>query len=339
MDISFSIQKDETQQGAVITVNLSGREKRLENFPAVLVGRESQIDGGIIESGITEKTIDCYNLQIGNFCRLQKNITFLINNNHDYKSVATGALAVRRNLEETYKIKRKGTIIIENDVSIGCGAIILSGVSIQNGAVVLAGAVVTKDVPSYAVAGGNPAEVIGYRFTSEQIEHLLDMQWWYWDIDELEKYRKDIFINTDNILKKHDNGEISNHQIAQCVYAKTQEIILFIPDFDSEYPIYSKVIEEYCRTASKQLSKQFLILIIENANVENHMNRIFELIDLMYKTDGNLVVLTAFENEIESYISLSDEFVIARNLKAVYYSSLAHKYGVKLISGTDIPIF
>jgi serine acetyltransferase len=75
----------------------------------------------------------------------------------------------------------KGDIIIENDVWIGATATIMSGVKISNGAVIGAGSVVTKDVPPYAIVAGNPAKVVKYRFTEEQIEKLLSIAWWDWE--------------------------------------------------------------------------------------------------------------------------------------------------------------
>ena len=58
---------------------------------------------------------------------------------------------------------------IGNDVWLGSGAMILSGVTVGDGAVVAAHAVVTKDVPPYAIVGGNPAGVIRYRFDEATI--------------------------------------------------------------------------------------------------------------------------------------------------------------------------
>lgn len=54
-------------------------------------------------------------------------------------------------------------IVLGNDVWIGCGAQVMPGVSIGDGAIVGAGAVVTKDVPAYAIVGGVPARVIRMR--------------------------------------------------------------------------------------------------------------------------------------------------------------------------------
>ena len=69
---------------------------------------------------------------------------------------------------------------IGNDVWIGERALILGGVSVGNGAVVGAGAVVTKDVPAYAIVGGVPAKLIRFRFSEERIAELEKSAWWNW---------------------------------------------------------------------------------------------------------------------------------------------------------------
>jgi hypothetical protein len=67
---------------------------------------------------------------------------------------------------------------IGHDVWVGQDAVILRGIRIGHGAVVAAGAVVTKDVPAYAIVGGNPAKIIRYRFEKEIIDELLSLSWW-----------------------------------------------------------------------------------------------------------------------------------------------------------------
>lgn len=80
----------------------------------------------------------------------------------------------------------KGPIIIGNDVWIGTSAIVLPGVTIGDGAQIGAGAVVTKDIPPYAVAVGVPAIVKKYRFSQEQIKRLLEIQWWNWPREQID---------------------------------------------------------------------------------------------------------------------------------------------------------
>jgi acetyltransferase-like isoleucine patch superfamily enzyme len=96
----------------------------------------------------------------------------------------------------------KGPVIIGNDVWIATDAIILSDVRIGDGAIVAAGAVVTKDVPPYAVVGGVPAKVIKYRFDERTINELLRIRWWDWS-DETIIENMDIFYgDIESFLKK-----------------------------------------------------------------------------------------------------------------------------------------
>lgn len=68
--------------------------------------------------------------------------------------------------------------VIGNDVWVGTGAIIMQGITVGDGAVVASGAVVTKDVPPYAIVAGVPARIIRYRFDENTIERLMASQWW-----------------------------------------------------------------------------------------------------------------------------------------------------------------
>ena len=79
----------------------------------------------------------------------------------------------------------RGSIIIDDDVWIGYRSTILSGVHVSKGAVIAAGAVVTHDVPPYAIVAGVPARVIGYRFSEEMIAKLLELKWWDWPEEKI----------------------------------------------------------------------------------------------------------------------------------------------------------
>ncbi len=82
---------------------------------------------------------------------------------------------------------RGANIEIENDVWFGASCVVLKGVTIGSGAVIGAGAVVTKDVPPYAIVAGNPAKVIKYRFDEETVARLLAAKWWDRDMAVIEK--------------------------------------------------------------------------------------------------------------------------------------------------------
>lgn len=72
----------------------------------------------------------------------------------------------------------KFPVVIGNDCWINGNVTIAPGVTIGDGAVILAGAVVTKNVPPYAIVGGVPAQIIKYRYSNEDIEFLLRVRWW-----------------------------------------------------------------------------------------------------------------------------------------------------------------
>lgn len=77
-----------------------------------------------------------------------------------------------------YDDKNKLVVKIGNDCWIGEGAFLIGGVNIHDGAVILAHAVVTKDIPPYAIVGGVPAKIVGYRYNPEDIDFLLKTKWW-----------------------------------------------------------------------------------------------------------------------------------------------------------------
>jgi acetyltransferase-like isoleucine patch superfamily enzyme len=84
--------------------------------------------------------------------------------------------------QHDYDLRPKTTI--GNDVWIGTQAWIKDGVTVGDGAIIAAHAVVTHDVPPYAIVGGSPARIIRYRFPDAMIDRLLAVQWWRFNILE-----------------------------------------------------------------------------------------------------------------------------------------------------------
>ncbi|WP_312335899.1 CatB-related O-acetyltransferase [Anaerospora hongkongensis] len=79
----------------------------------------------------------------------------------------------------------KGNVTIGNDVWLGNQCTVLSGVTIGDGAVVGSHCVVSKDIPPYSIVVGNPCRIIRKRFSEQQIEALLNIQWWNFPVEKL----------------------------------------------------------------------------------------------------------------------------------------------------------
>lgn len=98
---------------------------------------------------------------------------------------------------------RENVTNIGSDVWFGASSILLKGVSVGHGSIIGAGAVVTKDVPAYAIVAGNPAKVIRYRFDPKTIDRLLRARWWDLDVEFLSKLPLDDPNKCLSILEAH----------------------------------------------------------------------------------------------------------------------------------------
>lgn len=114
--------------------------------------------------------------------------THMLGGQHAIKHVASYPLRIHWNMEgagEDGNPARRGDIVIGSDVWLTFDCWVQGGTTIGDGAVVATNSVVTKDVPPYAIVGGNPAKLIRYRFSEEQIAALLEIKWWDWPEDEI----------------------------------------------------------------------------------------------------------------------------------------------------------
>jgi virginiamycin A acetyltransferase len=112
-------------------------------------------------------------LTIGNYVSIAPDVTFFLGVNHQIHTVTTFPFYSKLIDRSPIDALNKGPIVIEDEVWIGTGAMIFSGITIGKGAVIAAGSVVTREVPPYAIVGGNPAKVIRFRFPEEIINILM----------------------------------------------------------------------------------------------------------------------------------------------------------------------
>lgn len=136
-------------------------------------------------------------LKIGSFCSIAPNVTFIPCSDHRIDTISTFPFKVEC-LGEEFEAVSKGDITVGDDVWIGYGATILSGVHIGQGSVVAAGAVVTKDVPPYAIVGGVPARIIRYRFNEKTIEKLLKIDFEKLTEETVRNHIDDLYKNVDD---------------------------------------------------------------------------------------------------------------------------------------------
>jgi len=148
-------------------------------------------------------------LIIGKFCAIAEGVKFIMNGaNHQMDGLTTYPFYIFGNGWEkaTPSIEQlpfKGDTVIGNDVWIGQNVTIMPGVKIADGAIIAANSTVVKDVETYTIVGGNPAQAIKKRFSDEKIELLLKIQWWNWD-------EKKIFDSLEELVSTNDVDTLKN---------------------------------------------------------------------------------------------------------------------------------
>lgn len=173
--------------------------KNVVTRPGIQVGEYTMYNDFVNDPRDFEKNNVLYHypvnhdrLLIGKFCSIACGAKFLFNSaNHALGSLSTYPFPIfydewgleGKNVADAWD--NKGDIALGNDVWIGYEAVILAGVTIGDGAIIGARAVVTRDVPPYAIVGGVPARLIRRRFDDATIEALLDLRWWNWEPERI----------------------------------------------------------------------------------------------------------------------------------------------------------
>jgi virginiamycin A acetyltransferase len=184
---------------AIYRSGFSGRTFDRFSHPQVTVGEHTY--------GLRRESFFAYHpndrVLIGKFCSIADGVRFVFGG-HETGRVSTFPFkAVCFGDEPHADSISKGDIVIGNDVWLGFNAMILSGVKIGHGAIVAAGAVVSQDVPPYALVGGVPARVIKQRLRPDQIEALLKIQWWDWPLEKIKSNLDLFYKDADSFIRQH----------------------------------------------------------------------------------------------------------------------------------------
>jgi virginiamycin A acetyltransferase len=128
-------------------------------------------------------------IKVGKKCSIAVNCNFILGNHLTNRfSTSPSPMHLFPHNQGNKSSYSKGDIVIKNDVWIGANTSILDGITIHNGAVLAAGSIVTKDVPPYAIVGGNPARVIKYRFSKKIIDRIEALDFWNLPIEVIDKF-------------------------------------------------------------------------------------------------------------------------------------------------------
>lgn len=148
-------------------------------------------------------------INVGSFCSIARGLTIYLGGNHRSDWITTYPFGHAN--PKTFTSfngeghpSTSGDVIIGNDVWIGSDVTIMSGVTIGDGSIIAANSHVVKNVEPYSITGGNPAKLIKYRFSDEQIKSLLKIKWWEWDDEKINSECCTLCsTNLDEFIKKH----------------------------------------------------------------------------------------------------------------------------------------
>ena len=266
MILDINVQPNTIKKTTIYNVDTGSVEK----FPVLVIDKDSYIAGAKIESGINYHwEIGSYSLQMGKYCACAEDILFMIDINHGYNGVFMGEVSELKGEVPTYMstMRPRGEIIIQNDCWIGHGATIMDGVTIHNGAVVGTNAVVTKDVPPYAIVAGNPARVVKYRFDEDTIHKLQHIAWWDWDSETIIKYKDKLLGEVKDFADYFYRDDMHNKTL-QINRLTDGKAFVFYLDMNEPYCIWRKVIRQFAEAMNGTDRELILYLNPNEADFE-----------------------------------------------------------------------
>ncbi len=341
----FAFRKECTTKRLTVNYEVYGG-KTYQKYPVIVYGRRTYFDDAELNISLPG------NLLAGHYTSVAKNVRFTINENHDFGSV-TNFPMYRLNLgeglfphllrDEPMVLPVQRQILLGSDVWIGRDVSILGGVRISNGAIIGTGAVVTKDVPPYAIAGGNPARVIKYRFPPEICQKLDAIQWWDWP-DERIRAAAPLFQRPEAFVEKYYRPPAEETlQAAADIRQQhgVEKLFLVLADDKSEWPDWEHVFIEWQR-AGVSGGK---LLILLNTLEDERKERFVERFRTLMAAEGHRALVQGIGVEIppdqfdEPLLRAADYFIAGKGKENITWANHADTCGTKVLSALDTAPF
>ena len=293
-------------------------------FSGAYIGAGTYCCGLEIDNGIEFQKLEegfIYNLQIGKYNSIAEGLFAMIGRTHNTKSVDSGALSLlfkQKNCTPSKRLdsfNQKGSIVIQNDVYIGNSVRIMPNVVIRNGAVIAANSHVVSDVPPYAIVGGNPAKVIGYRFCKEIIEKFCDR---FFD-EENERF---IACCSGNVPYSEDT------------------YFAFV-DFYENYSNYTYILESFLNAFVHDERKRLILFVqtdlekVIKEDVWNGLRGVVDEIERQSNIHCQVLLKRGNTEEAEKIFIKCQHYLISRTFRAVHFSCLADLMKMEIHSGVD----
>lgn len=283
----------------------------------------------------------------GRFCSLSTGIYFSMGGNHSMKTVTTSPLdrggvlkdifgSVRPELKPIPNVRiQHRQIVFGNDVWMGQNVTIMGGVKIGNGAVIGANAVVAKNIPPYAVAVGNPARVVKYRFDETTIRKLLAVKWWNWDLEKIAD-NFPLMNDVEKFLEAHYSPELE--EFPEDDFSRKLSkltgggIYHFIPDFEAQNPLWLKVVKDFKKA---NFDNAALVIWLSKDSTEESIKALTEAIG----EDKNIITFKHEENFSPAALRQGTHFITTREMITLEALDYLWDTDVKIISALDDGIF
>lgn len=320
-----------------------------ENIPAYIMaslGNMSYMAGTDFHYNLPQKA----HVLIGNYCQIAHDTVIEIGQNHIFSGVSPYPFDQVLGEENTFAHRapvNKQQLVIGHDVWIGSGVRIIKAVKIGNGAIIGSGSVVTKDVPPYAIVGGNPAKIIRYRFAPEIIQALDKIKWWYWPLEKV-KANRQYMENVEEFIARFvdKSGEhrtpVPPHileQLQACHQAGGR-IFYFVPDLGAirEEAVWPAVLGQFCQ---KYGSQRHCLLIALRQDGSDHQARIQYLQQFMgqFPNRPQPIFFGSPDGIVRELLKQADYFITTKEAISSKGIDYMDTFSGGVLSGLEYDIF